>query len=227
MLRPVDGGHARRGRHRLPALSLFGVGAWLGRTPALIEVLRWRSLVGAPVALLATLTSITLAQRRRDVDTEFWSRIWLGRDRSCALRIARKLMGKQVPVSAMTHRATELSLGMAAEQLFESLPKATRGAIGDVPAILKRLQDDAQSLRRRYDDLQEALAEAGDVAESDGYADVRAARDEMHARLGEAVGALETIRLNLLRLHAGAASVESLTARISGSPPRSPSRWSG
>jgi len=173
----------------------------------------WLVLSG-PLAMLTSVGAISLAQRRRDVDTEFWSGIWAGRIGKSLFAIARKLMGKRVPVSAMTHRATELSLGMAAEQLFESLPKATRAAIGDVPAILKRLQDDAQSLRRRYDDLQEALAAAGDVAESEGYADVRSARDEIHSRLGEAVGALETIRLHLLRLHAGSTSIESLTTHL-------------
>ena len=196
---------------RLLSLFAFDFG---GRPPMIIDFLNGWPVFAGPVAMLSTLTSITLAQRRRDVDTEFWSRLWLGRAGKALFALARKLMGKKVPVSAMTHRATELSLGMAAEQLFESLPKATRTAIGDVPAILKRLQDDAQSLRRRYDDLQEALAEAGDIAESDGYADVRSARDEIHSRLGEAVGALETIRLNLLRLHAGSASVESLTTHL-------------
>ena len=48
----------------------------------------------------------------------------------------------------MTHRATELSLGMAAEQLFESLPKATRQALGDVPALLERLQRDGADAAR-------------------------------------------------------------------------------
>ena len=175
--------------------------------------LEWLFFSG-PLALLTSVASISLAQRRRDIDTEFWSGIWAGRIGKSLFAVARKLMGKRVPVSAMTHRATELSLGMAAEQLFESLPKATRTAIGDVPTILKRLQDDAQSLRRRYEDLQEALAAAGDVAESEGYADVRSARDEIHSRLGEAVGALETIRLHLLRLHAGSTSIESLTTHL-------------
>lgn len=191
-------------------LRLFG----FDFPPMLVDFLNGWPVLAGPVALLTTVTSIALAQRRRDIDTEFWSRLWLGRAGKALFSLARKLMGKKVPVSAMTHRATELSLGMAAEQLFESLPKATRTAIGDVPAILKRLQDDAQSLRRRYDDLQEALAAAGDVAESEGYADVRSARDEIHSRLGEAVGALETIRLNLLRLHAGSASIESLTTHL-------------
>ena len=39
-------------------------------------------------------------------------------------------------------------------------------------------------------------------------------RDELHAKLGETVGALETIRLNLLRLHAGSLSVESVTTHL-------------
>ena len=172
----------------------------------------WPLIFG--VAIMSTAGSIALEQRRRDVDTEFWGNIWTGRVGRALFALGRKLLGTHAPASAMTHRATELSLGMAAEQLFESLPKATRAAIGDVPAILKRLQDDAQSLRRRYDDLQEALAAAGDVAESEGYADVRSARDEIHSRLGEAVGALETIRLHLLRLHAGSTSVESLTTHL-------------
>jgi serine/threonine-protein kinase len=195
-------------------LSLFGLGDPAGSLPVFVDATNGWPIHFGSIALLSTVTSIALAQRRRDIDTEFWSNLWLGRAGKALFAFARKLMGKTVPVSAMTHRATELSLGMAAEQLFESLPKATRAAIGDVPAILKRLQDDAQSLRGRYDDLQEALAAAGDVAESEGYADVRSARDEIHSRLGEAVGALETIRLNLLRLHAGSASVESLTTHL-------------
>jgi hypothetical protein len=192
----------------LPSVFRGGIGMTINELGV-----EWLVLSG-PLAMLTSVGAISLAQRRRDVDTEFWSGIWAGRIGKSLFAIARKLMGKRVPVSAMTHRATELSLGMAAEQLFESLPKATRAAIGDVPAILKRLQDDAQSLRRRYDDLQEALAAAGDVAESEGYADVRSARDEIHSRLGEAVGALETIRLHLLRLHAGSTSIESLTTHL-------------
>ena len=114
----------------------------------------------------------------------------------------------------MTHRATELSLGMAAEQLYESLPKESQRALGDLPGVLKRLQVDAQLLRRHYDELQEALGEAGAAATSDEYAGVRETRDTVHAKLRETVGALETIRLDLLRLHAGSTTVEGLTTNL-------------
>ena len=107
----------------------------------------------------------------------------------------------------MTHRATELSIGMAAENLYENLPAAIRETLRGVPSLVRQLQSDAQSLRARLNDLQEALNTAGDAGSSDEYDNVRADRDVMHAKLGEAVGALETIRLNLLRLHAPSATV--------------------
>ncbi len=164
--------------------------------------------------LLTSVAYLALLQRRRDVDTEFWARLWMGRIGKFAFSVARKLLGKRAIAPAMTHRATELSLGMAAEQLFESLPKESRQALGDLPALLRRLQADAQSLRARYDELQEALGDGGDAAASAEYADVRAARDAVHAKLGDAVGALETIRLNLLRLHAGSVTVAGLTTHL-------------
>jgi serine/threonine-protein kinase len=157
---------------------------------------------------------LTLLQRRKDVDTEFWQKVWMGRIGKAVFGVARKLLGNRILGTAMTHRATELSLGLAAEQLYEALPKETRQLLGDLPAVLKRLQSDAQTLRLHHDALQDALNDAGDGSSDADYADVRATRDELHAKLGDAVGALETIRLNLLRLHAGSGSVEGLTTHI-------------
>ena len=171
-------------------------------------------VIAASTAIVSTLALLASLQRRRDVDTEFWAKIWMGRIGKTVFTVARKLLGNRMQVSPMTHRATELSLGMAAEQLFESLPRESRKALGDLPPLLARLQADAQTLRRRYDNLQEALHDAGDAAPSAEYADVRDARDEIHGKLREAVGALETIRLNLLRLHAGSSTVEGLTTQL-------------
>jgi hypothetical protein len=113
----------------------------------------------------------------------------------------------------MTHRATELSLGLAAEQLYDSLPKDSRQQLSEIPALLKRLQGDAQSLRRRYESLQEALA-GSTAANTPEYDDLRAMRDEVQARLGESVGTLETLRLGLLRLHAGSMTVDGFTTHL-------------
>jgi serine/threonine-protein kinase len=199
--------------------SVFG-----GSLPALVvTALFVPDLIGPASTLMAfsgavsacsALGLVTLRQRHRDVDTEFWARVWMGKIGKLAFGVAKRLLGKRGAPVAMTHRATELALGMAAEQLYESLPSASRQALRDLPAVLRRLQDDAQDLRKRYDDIQSALADAGDAATTPAYADVRAVRDEIHARLADAVATLETMRLNLLRLHAGAASVEGVTTHL-------------
>jgi serine/threonine-protein kinase len=189
-------------------LLLAGTGsAWF------MEILRIVAISGG-AAELTTIGYLALLQRRRDVDTEFWSRLWMGRIGRLAFSIARKLLGNRRPEQAMTHRATELSLGMAAEQLFDSLPKESRQALGDLPVLLHRLQGDAQLLRKRYAELQEVLADIGDAGAGEQYAELRAARDAIHTKLADAVGALEMIRLNLLRLHAGSATVAGLTTHL-------------
>jgi eukaryotic-like serine/threonine-protein kinase len=178
----------------------------------------WRAAAPAvgwsfSVAALSTLGGMALMQRHKDVDTEFWSRIWMGRIGRAAFALAGRLGGPSARTSAMTHRATELSLGMAAEHLYDSLPREVRQSIGDLPGLLRRLQGDAQLMRQRYDDIQAALGDASD-ATSAKYVELRQLRDVVHAKLGDAVTALETIRLNLLRLHAGSATVEGLTTHL-------------
>jgi serine/threonine-protein kinase len=166
------------------------------------------------VATASGLAYLAMLQSRRDVDTEFWSRLWTGRLGTLAFGVARKLHGSQPVGPAMTHRATELSLGMAAEQLYQSLPKETQRALGDLPALLERLQRAAQQLRGRYDDLSSAVESPGRCGTADDLDVLREERTLVHDKLTSAVGALETIRLNLLRLHAGSAAVEGLTTHI-------------
>jgi serine/threonine-protein kinase len=170
--------------------------------------------LGGTASILSTIGYVALRERYRDVDSEFWSKFWNSRIGRAAFSVAKRFLGRRMPESAVTYRATELALGMAAEQLYERLPREQRHALADLPVVLRRLQDDAHALRRRYDELQEALVAAGESATSGAYAEVRAMRDQVHARLGEAVGALETTRLNLLRLHAGSGSVEGLTTHL-------------
>ena len=181
---------------------------------------RWAWAIGplpfilGGVGFMAKVLLVGLESNRRDVDTEFWAKRWTGRVGRFLFALARRTLGNEAPLSAVTHRATELSLGMAAEQLFETLPKETRHALRDLPPVMQRLQVDAQALRRRHDDLAEALAMAGDAAAGADYAEVREARDEIHAKLGETVGALESVRLQLLKLHAGSVSVNGVTTHL-------------
>src|SRR5437667_3433891 len=78
----------------------------------------------------------------------------------------------------------------------------------------------------RLEELQEALSDVGQRgtpgtpdpaigARHDRIvADLTAERDLVQQRLRDAVAALETIRLNLLRLHAGTGTVQSLTTDL-------------
>jgi predicted Ser/Thr protein kinase len=145
-------------------------------------------LFGA-LALANGIAYISLASRNRDVETTFWSKLWTGRVGTAAFAFAKRILGNRARTTAMTHRATELSLGLAAEQLYESLPRESRLALANLPPLLERLQNDAQRLRKRYDAAQQAVAESGDGA-APAYAELREHRDAAHRKLGEAVGAL-------------------------------------
>ena len=192
--------------------------------------------IGGPIDQLASLFAGSLAigvgtgigmlimlQRRRDVDAEFWGRLWTGRLGRWLFGVARMFTSKKALPASLTHRPTELALSMAAEQLFESLPKETRGQLRDLPDVVHRLEHDAQKMRARLEELQEALGgveqrgkpEPAIAARHDRIvADLSAERDLVQQRLKDAVVALETIRLNLLRLHAGTATVKSLTTDL-------------
>jgi serine/threonine-protein kinase len=118
------------------------------------------------------------------------------------------------PALTTGYRPTEMAIGMAAERLFDELPKGVRTALSDLPAVVGRLEQDAQAMRQRVEELNELLADLG-IRETAAAADLTRARDAAHARLHDAVTSLESIRLGLLRLHAGAGAVEGITQDLS------------
>ncbi|OLD89072.1 MAG: hypothetical protein AUG85_03210 [Gemmatimonadetes bacterium 13_1_20CM_4_66_11] len=170
--------------------------------------------------------ALIMLQRRRDVDAEFWGRFWTGRFGRWLFGVARMFTSAKAVPASLTHRPTELALGMAAEQLYDTLPKETRQQLRELPDVVHRLEQDAQRMRARLEELQEALSDVGQRgtpgtpdpaigARHDRIvADLSAERDLVQQRLKDAVAALETIRLNLLRLHAGTGSVRSLTTDL-------------
>ena len=102
-------------------------------------------------------------------------------------------------------RATESALGVAAAELFAALPKAYREQLDELPALVASLEAQAAEARAEI----EVVAA---MAPSESDADVLAARrDAAKAHLAESVAALESIRLDLLRLHAGASDLAPLT----------------
>ena len=179
-------------------------------------------MLSMPTAVGAGLGALVMLQRRRDVDTEFWGKLWMGRLGRWLFRVARSFAGPKAIPAPMTHRPTELSIGMAAEQLYETLPKETQRELRDLPDVVHKLEDDAQRTRRRLEELQDALggakassADPSIAARHDRIlADLTEERELVQQRLADAVAALETIRLNLLRLHAGTGSVKNLTTDL-------------
>ena len=179
------------------------------------------------------LGGLVLLQQRRDVDAEAYAGLWNGPVGRALFRVARLVTPRRLLAATATHRPTELSIGMAAEQLWESLPKETRQELQDLPDVIHRLEGDAQRLRKRYDALAEAAARATGgggnndgngaaltsvdrmaEAEDDALAAVRNERDTVRGRMARTVAALESIRLNLLRLHAGSGTAAHLTADL-------------
>ena len=203
-----------------------GVALWLGvQWPYTAGLWGW-FWPSVTIGLGSGLISVMRLQRRRDVASGFWSRLWGSRVGRWLFELSSVALKRDALQSSSTHRPTELALGLAAEQLFEQLPRETRHQFHELPAIVRRLQGDAQRMRQRLEELNDALGGKGDVASGKGgdaalgtrhdriVADLETERRLVHTRLADAVKALETIRLNLLRLHAGSGSVQSLTTDL-------------
>jgi len=116
-------------------------------------------------------------------------------------------------------RFTEASM----RRLFAELPKAVRQQLGDLPAVVARLEQDAQAMRQRIEELNGSLSDLAAGAAGPGLTAQRnqlaeslaRTRDAAQARLQDAVTSLETIRLGLLRMHAGTGAVEGVTQDLS------------
>ena len=83
-----------------------------------------------------------------------------------------------------------MAVGRATDALFQALPPDARSRVGDVPALVAKLEADARVLREHHDDP---------VAQK---------------RLASTVAALETLRLDLLRFSAGTGTLGDLTENV-------------
>jgi len=167
---------------------------------------------------------------RTAVPGERWFRFWKSRVGRWLFKLAGVRLGR-VQSGGAPYRPTEMAIGMAADQLYDDLPKDVRNSFKELPDVVRRLGQDAEMMRARVKELDgvlsniesdDTLSQSGTAAAAPGVrdkreslaAEVRVAREAAERRLSEAVAALETIRLELLRMHAGAGSVESMTADL-------------
>jgi serine/threonine-protein kinase len=187
------------------------------------------TIPGQPVHLLAPIAVVNLyAGIITSVVGAKWSRLRKGTSsllmkvldgklvRGLA-RVAGYRLGQR---SIPANRPTELAIAMTAEGLYDALPKPLRQSLGDVPEVLRGLELHARTARARIQQLDAAIAEAQSgsgraAAHQDALVrDLRAARAAAESRLGDVVMALESLRLDLLRLSAGAGSVDGITSDL-------------
>jgi serine/threonine-protein kinase len=205
--------------HRILRALTVGSATWLGTTAGLVlsGVVHERTL--APVFFIApVLTTMSLGAVSNALDVQFipdrirdwWQtgirdRLWNSR---AGAWLARRLGAPERTqlAGASAFRATEAALGVAASELFAALPKEYREQLSELPAIVASLEARAAEARAEMD-VVAAMAPSGSLD-----ADVLAARKKTAAtHLAESVAALEGLRLDLLRLHAGAGDLQPLT----------------
>jgi serine/threonine-protein kinase len=127
--------------------------------------------------------------------------------------LAKRMGAPERSVSAGAFRATEAALGVAAAELFAALPATYREELRDLPATIEALEARAAEARAEMDLVAALDASASRSSERD--ADILQARRAAAIRhLTESVAALERVRLDLLRLHAGANDLAPLTTLI-------------
>ena len=146
-------------------------------------VFSFASAIGGPMLTVRRLWSQMKAPR-------LWRRLLKGRLGRWAFRLGKIGLKDRPEALPDQGERTEVVLGGAAEQLFNALPADQKLKLGDVPALVSKLEADALVLRKHSDDTKAS------------------------ERLKTTVAALETLRLDLLRLHAGNLTLDELTVDI-------------
>jgi serine/threonine-protein kinase len=174
--------------------------------------------LGAVFMFASVLSTMVLGAVSNALDVQFiptgirkwWQtgireRLWNSRvGEWLARRLGAPERSKLVDASAF--RATEAMLGVAASELLAALPKEYREHLDELPAIVAALEAHAAEARAELDVI------AALVPSASASSEVLAGRKKAAAaHLAESVAALEKIRLDLLRLHAGSANLAPLT----------------
>jgi serine/threonine-protein kinase len=205
--------------HRLLRLGTVASATWLAVTFwLLLQGTIHENVTGLAWFLVPVLTTMLLGAVSNALDVQFipdtirdwWQtgireRLWKSR---AGEWLARRLGApeRSRAVGGGVFRATETALGVAAADLFAALPKAYREQLAGLPPIVAALE--ARAAEARADiDLIGTLAPSSSVDTEM----LRARREAAASHLAESVAALESIRLDLLRLHAGAGDLAPLT----------------
>ncbi|HEX7019633.1 MAG TPA: serine/threonine-protein kinase [Gemmatimonadaceae bacterium] len=207
--------------HRFLRLATVGAGTWLAVTFSfLASGVIHENRTGIVWFLVPLLGTMALGAVSNALDVQFIPtgiRAWFQtgiRDRLWNSRLgswlARRLGApeRSRAVGGGVFRATESALGLAAAELYAALPKAYREELAELPAIVASLEARAAEARAEMDVV------AGMASSGSDSAALATRRMAAQQHLAESVAALEGIRLDLLRLHAGASDLAPLTTLL-------------
>jgi serine/threonine-protein kinase len=180
-----DGDRASKGSVALSVLA--GTAA----TAAAVALLDADSTVavtaGVALSIVAPAATIRRLMRATGIAGDWWSRLMRGRIGRAVFRLAGIGAPRTLGAIPMTGEPTSIALGNAAGALFEALPADQRRRFAELPDVIQKLERAALDARRLAPSV------------------------EREERLAATVAALETIRLDLLRLHVDRAAAGDLT----------------
>ena len=208
--------------HRVLRIGTVASATWLATTIGLlIQGTINENYTGFAWLLVPVLSTMFFGAVSNALDVQFiptrirewWQtgirdRLWKSR---AGEWLARRLGAPEQSraVGGGVFRPTEAALGVAASELFAALPQPYREQLADLPPMVAALEAKAAKARAEID-VVAALAPSGSTD-----AEVLAARrTAAMSNLSQSVAALEAIRLDLLRLHAGAGDLAPLTTLI-------------
>ena len=197
---------ATRPIHWLPKLvrvgsySMFGVAGAVVIAAGVLRVPFFDSPAFLAFALSTlagiggALTGLLIPGRRvKPVDPWARGRAWFWKSPFSRLFAKVAGMGLRRTKDWAAWRPTEAALGSATETLYAALPSKQQQALLDLPNVVSRLEHEAAFARTQLErDVEGPWAE----------------------RLEAAVGAIETLRLGLLRMHAQQGEAGALTADL-------------
>jgi eukaryotic-like serine/threonine-protein kinase len=208
--------------HRLLRFATVGSATWLAVTFGLVLqgaiTENQLGVIFVIVPILATMAFGALSNaldvqfipdRIRDgLQTGIRDRLWNSR---AGEWLAKRLGApeRSRAVGGGVFRPTEAALGVAASELFEALPRAYREQLAELPSTVAALEAQAAAARAEIDVIAALVSSGADHVDALGDR-----RDAASAQLAASVATLEGIRLDLLRLHAGASDLQPLTTLI-------------
>jgi serine/threonine-protein kinase len=198
---------------------------WLGGedlVSRLVPSLHWAFQILGILLPLAIGRMLAAQLLIRQSVRALWYRICSGRSGQALFTAAGAGLRHPERLAATGGGPTAVVLGSAATAVYEALPTTWRERLSSVPETVRALEETAEVLRAREAKLARARALVGGRASAHPVAGGESPRAKARAELDEAsrllgerlaqvISALDNIRVDLVRLHAGVATPDDVS----------------